>query len=58
MRFGDPVSQLLGLGGPAGAYRVAFVVIGVITVGSVVEAARLSRTAGENIRPVRAETAA
>ncbi|GAA1438882.1 MFS transporter [Leifsonia poae] len=52
LRFGGPLAQLLGLGGPAGAYRVAFVLIGLITVGSVVEAVRLSPGAGENIRPV------
>jgi EmrB/QacA subfamily drug resistance transporter len=53
LRFGDPLAGLIGLGSPDGAYRVAFVLIALIALGSVVEAVRLSPGAGENIRPPR-----
>ncbi|HEV7183403.1 MAG TPA: MFS transporter [Leifsonia sp.] len=51
LRFGAPVSAAIGMGDRAGAYRVAFVLIAVIALVPVVEALRLSRTAGENIQP-------
>jgi EmrB/QacA subfamily drug resistance transporter len=51
LRFGAPVAAAVGIDDAAGAYRVAFVLIALVAVGSVVEAVRLSRTAGENIRP-------
>jgi hypothetical protein len=53
LRFGAPVASAVGLDSVSGSYRVAFLIIAVVALGSVVEAARLSRTAGENIRPPR-----
>jgi EmrB/QacA subfamily drug resistance transporter len=53
LRFGDPLAGLIGLSSPDGAYRVAFVLIALIALGSVIEAVRLSPGAGENIRPPR-----
>jgi len=53
LRFGAPVASAVGLDSVSGAYRVAFLIIAVIALGSVIEAVRLSRTAGENIRPPR-----
>lgn len=53
LRFGDPLAQLVGLHEPAGAYRVAFVLIALLALGSVIEAVRLSPEAGDNIRPSR-----
>jgi EmrB/QacA subfamily drug resistance transporter len=57
LRFGAPVASAVGLDSVSGAYRVAFLIIAVVALGSVVEAVRLSRTAGENIRPPRRERA-
>jgi MFS family permease len=53
LRFGAPVASAAGLDSVSGSYRVAFLIIAVVALGSVVEAARLSPTAGENIRPPR-----
>jgi MFS family permease len=53
LRFGEPLARLTGLQEPAGAYRVAFVIIALLALGSVVEAVRLSPGAGDNIRPAR-----
>ncbi|MFF1572944.1 MFS transporter [Leifsonia sp. NPDC058292] len=53
LRFGAPLASAVGLDSVSGAYRVAFVLVGIVALGSVIESARLSRTAGENIRPPR-----
>ncbi len=53
LRFGAPLASLIGQDDVAGAYRVAFVLIALVALGSVIEALRLSPAAGENIRPPR-----
>jgi EmrB/QacA subfamily drug resistance transporter len=59
LRVGTPVSAWLGGGGSGGspsevvAFHVAFAIIALMAVVPLVEAFRMSRTAGENIRPVR-----
>lgn len=47
---------LSGIPESTAAYQVAFLIIGALALGSVVEAVRLSPAAGENIRPPRRRT--
>ena len=50
---GRPLGALVGASGPVAAFHVAFVIIAVIALVPFIEALVLSRSAGENIRPVR-----
>ena len=53
LRFGAPIAAALDRSEPSGAYQVAFWLIALVAVVPLVEAARLSKSAGENIRPQR-----
>lgn len=54
LRLAQPLSRALGITGPAGPYRVAFVLMALILVAPVIQSARLPRQAGSAVTTARA----
>ncbi|MFI7704542.1 hypothetical protein [Nonomuraea sp. NPDC049480] len=62
LRAAEPLAPLLGLGGPAGSYQVALLLLALLPLAAVTEAIRLRRDAGAVVtepptlsRPMRAD---